>query len=94
MSKHTLLCIVVFVCILGAFKGVIQLLCTSRFGRSGVALTLLASCLLALAYVASLMIERVWRLSGAVARRLLDALKHDASAANVAVNHNIGEGTL
>jgi hypothetical protein len=40
------------------------------------------------------MIERVWRLSGVVAGRLLDALKHDASAANVAVNHNIGEGTL
>jgi hypothetical protein len=85
---------VVFVCIFCAFKGVIQLLCISRFGRFGVALALLASCLLALAYVASLMIERVWRLSGAVSRRLLDALKHDASAANVAVNHNIGEGTL
>jgi hypothetical protein len=94
MSRHTFLCTVVFVCILGAFKGVIQLLCTSHFGRIGVALTLLAGCLLALAYVASLMIERVWRLSGVVAGRLLDALKHDASAANVAVNHNIGEGTL
>ena len=63
----------------------------TRVGQISIRWTLATGCFIALAYVASLLVEGAWRISGRVARRLLAlAGSHSGSTTTNAT----GEGAL